>query len=301
VPAGAVARLRAFGHEVAVPLTVSRGDTAHAAAPAVEVELTSSGATVDGRSAETTRYEPPPAAAWEGFSWVEPVMPEVYPVLRAAEAGRVLTEDELLRDNVLAIPILTETDPDGDDWGATSTYSYPRGFPPNVLDATYLEVAEDDSTTYFRAEFAALAEDSVLGFGPTMVAIAISTQEGGEERIGRGAQYRLPPEGGYEYIVWVGDGLQMEDARGRVIAEVAPGRGSVFEAESAALVFALPRRVMPRLPNRSRVTLLVGARTERGLGEFRRVERQATESVGGGKVDAAAPNVYDQVSGSVTR
>ena len=181
--------------------------------------------------------------------------------VRAAEAGRVLTEDELLRDNVLAIPILTETDPDGDDWGATSTYSYPRGFPPNVLDATYLEVAEDDSTTYFRAEFAALAEDSVLGFGPTMVAFAISTQEGGEERIGRGAQYRLPPEGGYEYIVWVGDGLQMEDARGRVIAEVAPGRGSVFEAESAALVFALPRRVMPRLPNRSRVTLLVGART----------------------------------------
>jgi len=302
VPAGAVARVRALGIEARVPLTVARGDTASAPAPAVEVVITGAGARVDGREAEpAARYEPPDASAWEGFAWLEPVVPDVYPVLRAAEAGRVLTPDELLRDNILAIPILTQTDPDGDDWGPTSTYTYPDGYPPHVLDATYMEVAEDDSTTYFRAEFAAMSADATAVRLPTIVAISISTEEGGEEDIGRGSQYRLPRQGGYEYIVFVGDGLVVEDARGRVVAEVEPGRGQIFDPESAALVFALPRRVMPRLPGGTRVTMLVGARTDRGLGEFRRVERQATQSVGGGKVDAGAPNVYDQVSGVVTR
>ncbi len=296
LPEDAVARVRAFGREVRVPLTVARGDTAWAAAPAVDVEITPDGARVGGEDVESaTTYEPAPASAWEGFTWATPVVPDVYPVLRAAAAGRILTQDELLRDNILAIPILTQTDPDGDDWGATSTYTYPVDFPEDVLDATYMEVAEDDSTTYFRAEFAALAE------GTTIVAIAISTDEGGESQVGRGAQYRFPDEGGYEYMVYVGDGLVVENARGRVIAEVAPGSGQVFDPETAALVFALPRRLMPRLPNRTSVTMLVGARTDRGLGDFRRVERTATSSVGGGKVDASAPNVYDQVSGSVSR
>ena len=296
VPEGAVARVRAFGREVRVPLTIARGDTAWTAAPAITVEITPDGAEVDGEDVQpSATYDAPSASAWEGFSWVTPVIPEVYPVLRAAAAGRVLTQDELLRDNILAIPILTQTDPDGDDWGPTSTYTYPRDFAAGVLDATYMEVAEDDSTTYFRAEFAALAE------GTTVVAIAISTDEGGETEVGRGAQYRFPDDGGYEYIVFVGDGLQVENARGRVIAEVAPGSGQVFDPETSALVFALPRRLMPRLPNRASVTMLVGARTDRGLGEFRRVEREATSSAGGGKVDADAPNVYDQVSGSVSR
>ncbi len=68
------------------------------------------------------------------------------------------------------------------------------------------------------------------------------------------------------------------------------------------MVFALPRRVLPRLERGARVTMLVGARTEGGgVGEFRRVEREASRSVGGGKVDPNAPNVYDQVSGSVSR
>jgi glycogen debranching enzyme len=301
LPEGAVARVRGHGLEVRVPLTVARGDTAWAPAGESTVEITPEGATVDGdEAAVAARYDLPPAAAWEGFAWLEPIIPEVYPVLRAAEAGRVLTEDELLRDNILAIPILTQTDPDGDAWGATSTYTYPLGVPDYVLDATYLEVAEDDSTTYFRAEFAALAEMPPAEW-PTMVAIAISTDDGGETRVGRNAQYRFPDDGGYEYIVFVGDGLVVENARGRVIAEVEPGGGQVFEPASSALVFALPRRLMPRLPGRSRVTMLVGARAGRGVGEFRRVEREATESVGGGKVDASAPNVYDQVNGVVSR
>ncbi|HLA64020.1 MAG TPA: glucodextranase DOMON-like domain-containing protein, partial [Rhodothermales bacterium] len=303
LPAGATVHVRAHGVEAAVPVTVARGDTATAAAPEVTVVVSSDGAEIDGERAEpVARYEPLDGAAWDGFAWATPQSEGSYPVMQAAAAERQLTEAELIRDNVLAIPIITQTDPDGDDWGTTSTYTYPRGFPDHVLDATYLEVAEDDSTTYFRAQFAALAPDSVLGHGETFVAFAISTEEGGQRTVGRNAQYDLPQAGGYEFIVYVGDGLVVEDASGRVLAEVEPGRGSVFDVEGGALAFALPRRVLGQLPSRASVTLLVGARAdENGIGEFLRVERAASRRSGGGKVDPSAPNVYDQVSGSVSR
>ncbi len=301
LPEDAQVRVRAFGLEKAVPLVRMRGDTL--AAEAVAVTVTPDGVEINGEDAEAdARYDVADPAWWDGFAWVQPDVRNEYAVMRQAEAQRRLTADQILRDELAAQPILTQTDPDGDDWGATSTYVYPAGFPESILDATYLEVAEDDSTTYFRAEFVRLVGPDSLGFQPTFVAIALDTEPGGTRRIGRDALYDFPEGEGYEYVLFLGDGLVVEDAHGRVLGEVAPGQGSVFDPEFGALSFALPRFVLPDLPRGSTVVMLVGARAEgRGVGTFRPVLRVASGDSGGGKVDPRAPNVYDVVTATVSR
>ena len=197
-----------------------------------------------------------------------------------------------MRDNPRASVVLTQTDPDGDDWGATSTFTYPTGLPAGVLDATYMEVARDDSTTYFRAEFTNLG--STAG---TMVAFVLDTEEGGAERVGRGADYAFPEDRGYEYVVFVGDGLVVEDDAGREVGRL-DGQ-SVFDPATGSLQFALPSFIVPSLSRGARVTMLVGARAPDGVGAFRRVEDDASDETGGGRVDRQSANVYDVVTGRV--
>jgi hypothetical protein len=302
LPEGAAVRVRAFGLEKAVPVAVMQGDTLAVAAPPVAVRVTPDGVEVDGEAAAADgRYALPDPAWWDGFAWVQPRLQEQYPVMRQAEAQRRLTADQILRENPVAVPILTQTDPDGDDWGSTNTFIYPEGFPPGVLDATYLEVGEDDSTTYFRAEFVALAADAG-GFQPTFVALALDTEPGGARTLERNARYDFPEGEGYEYVIFLGDGVVVEGANGRVLGEVAPGGGTVFDPSSGSLAFALPRFVLPDLPRGSNVLLLVGARTAGGgVGEFRTVGRTRSGDQGGGKVDPRAPNVYDFVTAPVAR
>ena len=289
LPETATLVLEGGGRRVAVPLASVQGDTLVTPREAFTVAVTSGGATVDGEDAPSTAVATP-SGAWDGFAFAEPDLRDEYPVMRAVESQRALGDDQILRDNPSASVALTQTDPQGDDWGATSTFTYPEGVEAGVLDATYMEVARDDSTTYFRAEFVGLADP-----GQTMVAIAIDTEEGGAQTVGRGADYDFPEDGGYEYVIFVGDGLLALDAAGREVGRL--GSGSAFDPETGALQFALPNFVVPSL-GRARVTMLVGAlESDGGVGSFRRVEREASEETGGGRVDTRSPNVYDVVVG----
>ena len=291
VPDGATLVWQAAGRRVAVPLAVAQGDTASAARPTFALAVSSTGATVDG-DAVPSGPNAGPGDAWDGFAFAEPVLRDEYPVMRAVENRRQLSDDQILRAGSGSGVALTQTDPDGDDRGATATFTYPDGVDRGVLDAIYLEVSRDDSTTFFRAEFAALADPS-----QTIVAFAIDTEEGGAETVEFGADYDFPDDGGYEYLVVVGDGLLVQDANGRELGQLSSG--SAFDAAAGTLEFALPGFVVPRL-QRARVTMLVGALEPGGsVGTFRRVERDGSDAVGGGRVDKASPNVYDVVVGSV--
>ncbi len=303
IPHAAALRVRAFGMENTVSLILSESDSTVIPVEQVTVQVSSSDIEVNGESVTpSARYTLPDAAWWAGFSWLEPVISDRYAVMRTATARRILAPNEILRDNPSARSILTETDPDGDDWGASSTYTYPPDFPPSILDATYLEVAQDDSATYFRAEFVALPNADPSSTFQTFVAFAMSTESGGANRVGRNASYDFPRNEGYEYVVFVGDGIVVENARGQVLGEVPPGRGIAFDPATSSLSFALPRFVLPDLPRNSIVTLLVGAREDgNGVGEFRTVNRTASGQFGGGKVNARSPNVYDVVSARVSR
>lgn len=289
LPETATLVLEGGGRRVAVPLAAVQGDTLVTPREAFTVSVASSGATVDGDDAPSAAVASA-SGAWDGFAFAEPELRDEYSVMRAVENQRALGDGQILRDNPSASVSLTQTDPQGDDWGATSTFEYPDGVEDGVLDATYLEIARDDSTTYFRAEFADLAES-----GQTIVAFAIDMEEGGAETVGRGADYDFPDDGGYEYVIFVGDGLLVLDAAGREIGRLSSG--TAFDAATGALQFALPTFVIPSL-GRSRVTMLVGALDPDGdVGSFRRVEREASEATGGGRVDNRSPNVYDVVVG----
>ena len=290
LPAGATLVYQAAGRRLAVPLVQDQGDTLVTARPAFALAVSAGGAEIDGAEVPSGPAASP-GDAWDGFTFAEPQVRDEYPVMRAVADRRQLGDGQILRVNPSASVALTQTDPNGDDWGATSTFTYPEGVEPGVLDATYLEVTRDDSTTYVRAEFAALAEP-----GQTIVAFAIDTEEGGAETVEFGADYDFPDDGGYEYLVIVGDGLLVQDASGRELGRLTSG--SAFRPAEGTLEFALPGFVVPRL-SRARVTMLVGALEPGGVGTFRRVGREATEDAGGGRVDNRSPNVYDVVVGSV--
>ncbi len=288
LPRTAALVLEGGGRRVAVPLARAQGDTLVTALEPFEVEVSASGATVDGDEVASDQIAGP-GDAWDGFTFAEPSLRDEYPVMRAVENRRELGDGQILRDSPTATVSLTQTDPQGDDWGATSTFTYPEGVTPGALDATYFEIARDDSTTYFRAEFAA------LGATPeTIVAFAIDMEEGGAETVGRGADYDFPDDG-YEFVVFVGDGLLVLDDQGREVGQL--GSGTAYDASTGTLQFALPTFIVPSL-GRSRVTMLVGALDpDGGVGSFRRVEREASEDAGGGRVDTRSPNVYDVIVG----
>ncbi len=293
LPAGAALRITAGGAVASVALGEMQGDTLTVPREPFTVTLSGGTVEVDGEDAAATAA-PAVGDAWEGFAFATPDLRDEYPVMRAKASQRALTDRQILRDDLTASVALTQTDPDGDDWGSTSTFTYPEGTPPGVLDATYMEVARDDSATYVRAEFTALDAASPP---PTFVAFIFDTEPGGQRTVGRNARYALAPDEGYEFVVYVGDGLVVEDARGREIGRLPSGRGSVFDPATGSMAFSLPTFILPPLPRGTRVTMLVGARDDDGVGAFLGVEREASDRAGGGRVSTDAPNVYDVITG----
>ena len=289
LPAGAVLRLRAAGADATFALAETAGDTLVSARDSFAVAIDGGTVTVDGDAAEAQTLAAPPDT-WAGFAFAAPDIRDEYPVTRARDVRRALSPAQVRRDNPGAAVALTQTDPDGDDWGSTSTFSYPESVAAGTLDATYLEVARDDSATFFRVEFTALPPGSVQ----TVVAIALDTGEGGEQAVGRNARYRFPEAEAYDVVVFVGEDLVVEDARGRELGRI-DGAG-VFDAATGTLAFSLPTTVLPRLPRGTKVTALVGALADDG---FRDVRRGAAGTDGGGRADVDSPNVYDVVVGTV--
>ncbi|MDX1440601.1 MAG: glucodextranase DOMON-like domain-containing protein, partial [Rubricoccaceae bacterium] len=269
----------------------------------INVLVAVDGVEIDGEQRTIDRhFDGRQSTWWEGFTWAEPALPDSYPVLDVEVIQARVSPDEILRDNLAASIILSQADPVGDDWGATSTYTYPSDFPSSVLDATFLEIAEDDSATYFRGEFVRLAGPDSTGSSRTFVAIAIDTEEGGSRTVDRNAGYNYPRGGGYEYILYLGAGLRVEDATGRTIVEVPADVGAVFDYASGSFSFRLPQSVFPALRRGAGVTMLVGAMDPwEGPGRFRRVDRGPAGLNGGGKVDPRSPNVYDVVTASILR
>ena len=289
LPAGATLRLRAGAADALLALTVEQGDTLVAARDSFAVAVSGGDVTVDGDAVEARPLAAPPAV-WDGFAFAVPALQDEYPVMRSRASRRSLGAAQVRRDNPAAEVVLTETDPEGDDWGSTSTFLYPEGLAPGALDVVYLEVARDDSSTYVRAEFPALAADG------TVVAIAFDTGEGGNRDVDRNARYRFPQDEAFDFVITVGADLVVEDGRGNELGRF--DGAAVYDAATGTLAFSLPTYVLPRLPNGTKVTLLVGARGDGDV--FRDVRRgAATADEGGGRADAASPNVYDVVVGSV--
>ena len=289
LPPGATLRLRAGGADAAFDL-VTTTDTTTAARDSFAVAMDAGTVTVDGEAAEALSLPATPET-WNGFDFATPEIQDVYPVTRARAERRSLEPAQVRRDNPGASVALTQTDPAGDDWGSTSTFTYPEATPAGALDATYLEVARDDSTTYVRIEFSALSEGDLK----TVVAIVLDTGEGGERTVGRNARYAFPEAEAFDYVVFVGQDLVVEDAQGNELGRL--DAADLYDAATGSLTFALPTSILPRLPRRTKVTVLVGALDDDDA--FRDVRRGPAGADGGGRAAVDSPNVYDVVVGTM--
>jgi glycogen debranching enzyme len=198
-------------------------------------------------------------------------------------------------------------DSERDDVG-TGAFEYPKSqsFVKGCLDLTQVTIATDEANLTVRLRYRALADPGwhpEYGYQLTYTAIAIDVDgqpDSGRREIGRNSQYILSADRSAEYIVFVGGGLRLENAAGKVLAEYRPMPGDevnpIGNAAERMVSFSLPRSLFSGDPQKWRFTVLVGAQDDHGgagLGDFRTVERTATEWTGGGKLRATEPNVYD--------
>ena len=302
LPENARVRVRAFGQEVLVPLTRAQGDSLTVTLDAREVVVTADRIEIDGDRAQPAgRYTALPASYWDDFAFAEPEIPEQYAIQLAVEEQRQLTDEQITSVNPVALPILSQTDPQTDDWGPTSLFQYPTSVPAGNLDIGFFEIAEDDSTFTFRIELVNAVPAAGTDGAPLILAIALDVADGGRTRIERGANYDFTPSNGFEYIIFIGDGMLIENKRGQEIGRLA-NVASIIDQENAVIAFSLPKFVIEDIPRRSRATLVTGALKPGGfVGEFAYVDYEAGETVGGGRRSDSEPNVYDVVESVVVR
>ena len=230
--------------------------------------------------------------------------PELRKGLKALEgpAYPLLPHDLIVKRNPAAAPVVDAhhlTNPG---------YSYPRNpaFVPGSFALRHFTVSLDSSYAYFTLAFAALSDPGwhpEYGFQLTFAAIAID-EDGipgsGARLIGRNASVLLDSSRFYEKIIYVGGGIQIEDAHGTVLAAYIPVKKDAVkpfgDAASGTIRFALPLSLLGHPADGWTYTVVAGGQDDHGgsgLGEFRTVNREQGEWNGGGKLLPGDPNVYD--------
>ena len=215
---------------------------------------------------------------------------------------RLMPHEEIMRTNPAARLIVDRTGAD------TLPYTYPRSaaFLPGSFALRRFTVSADSARAYFVLTFRTLSDPGwhpEYGFQLTFAAIAIDRDGipgSGERRVGRNASFLLDSAHAYERIIYVGGGVQLEDARGTLLAAYRPLPGDAAhpfgDAHTGTIRFAIPVALLGRPSPSWTFTVLAGAQDDHGgagLGEFRTVNAVQGEWNGGGKIRPGDPNVYD--------
>jgi glycogen debranching enzyme len=239
-----------------------------------------------------------------GLHLAEPHLRSTLKALRGP-AYPLLAHDLIMRTNPHARTLVDVLHERGAD---TARYSYPRNaaFVPGSCTIRRFTVSCDSALAYFTLTFAALSDPGwhpEYGFQLTFAAIAVD-QDGipgsGAPSIGRNGLLALDTSSWYEKIIYVGGGIQIEDARGGVLAAYVPvsedARHPFGDAHSGTIRFALPLSLLGRPEKLWTFTVAAGAQDDHGgagIGEFRTVNREQGEWNGGGKLSPGDPNIYD--------
>lgn len=241
-----------------------------------------------------------------GLALAVPKVPSDLPALKKP-SHRILTNAEIKRSNQSARILYDVADPEGDDVGSGKfTYPLTTHLKPGSLDITRFSVSADQNDVYFSLTFKNLSDPGwhpEYGFQLTYVAIAIDKdgrKGSGERRVGMNARMTLPEDGGYEAILYVGGGIRVVDAAGKILGEYLPLPGDEHQPlgniSARRVTFSIPRSIIRKPSPKWRYAVLVGSQDDHGgagIGEFRSVEVQAGEWTGGGKNNPTEPNVYD--------
>jgi glycogen debranching enzyme len=238
-----------------------------------------------------------------------------YPVL-APRAGLELDASTVLQRNPSAEVIADMQDAAGDDAGASGTHTYPTGphFKPGMFDILSFLAQADERNVYFTLRFRALTQPGwhpEYGFQLTMAAVAVDqtpNAETGAVQLGFNSRYAFPAGFSADRVILIGGGVQVIDAKGKVLAEYVPVTESEAfgNASTGTISFAIPRSVLGVPSKDWRWIVAAGAQDDHGgggIGEFRAVLPVATEWNGGGNAAGAngagggnaslGANVYD--------
>jgi len=196
--------------------------------------------------------------------------------------------------------------PKSDDKGPNKKYVYPISpyFKEGILDLTRFQLFADNNNYYFQLNFRDLVQPGwhpEYGFQLTFVAITIdeSKDQPGAKFIQRNANLQLPRDFAYHRIIFIGGGLQLEDAQGNILAAFRPEdvRYPLGDVQEKDISFAIPRSFLGSYDKNWRFIIAVGAQDDHGgagIGEFRNVGKVASQwQGGGGERESGNCNVYD--------
>ena len=220
---------------------------------------------------------------------------------------RLLTNSEIKQLNPSANILYDVIDPKGDDTG-TGSYVYPQtvNLKPGSLDITHFTVSSDDKNIYFKLQFNNLSNPGwhpEYGFQLTYAAIAIEKGEkNGSKQAGMNSDYTFTDGFGFQDIIYVGGGFRIVNDTGKILAEYLPAsadeKSPLGNANTKIIEFSVPIELLGKPENSWRYAVLIGCQDDHGgagIGEFRSVEAEAKEWVGGGRINPNEPNIYDVI------
>ncbi len=240
--------------------------------------------------------------------FVQSALDMTIPAFKGPAYDLIAPADALRRPSRLTRVVFDIADPRGDDRGPLGTYLYPRNpaFEPGIFDGRQVTIRRDDAYYYFEIKLENLVNPGwrpEAGFQLTYLAIALNFGDRAgvrTTRIGKGANYSVPLEYAYNYIIYVGHGYRVSDARGRIRAEYRPADPSqaIGDVSEKTIRFSVPIEYLSLETLRTAVVLIGGQDDHGGggLGEFRAVLPEAGEwHGGGGKKATGNPAVYDEI------
>ena len=206
----------------------------------------------------------------------------------------------LLAFLAVAIPAAAEElarwdDPAGDDTG-DGDYTYPlnEAFGEGgQADLLSFAIEKENGSLIFEFTIRNLVDPWNVGNRLTMVAVAIDTEEGGDEELRRNANARLAEPSEYQIFV-AGETVEVID----MYAErVDIGASVETDMEKGTIRISVPIDALDGAAADWRFTVAVGLQDDYGaggLGDFREVKKVEEEWRGGGGDDLSIDtNVYD--------
>ena len=193
--------------------------------------------------------------------------------------------------------LATWPDPSGDDRG-DGDYTYPtneafgKGGEADLLSFS-IEKTNGDLIFVFRIR--TLVDPWDVGNRLTMVAVAVDTEEGGDQELRRNANVMLERPSEYQVFA-AGETVEVIDANSERVDVGATVRTDVAHG---TIRISVPISRIDGGASDWRFTPAVGLQDDYGaggLGDFREVKAKAEEWRGGGGTDLSIdPNVYDIV------
>lgn len=230
-------------------------------------------------------------------------VPEILPGLRSLKGPdyELLIHETVKAGITSETPVLSASDKQGDE-----KYIYPKNphFKPGILDIQKFTISESDSLYHFSVKMGALSNPgwhNEYGFQLTLLSLMITTDNGDKSSSSPvNSLYKLPAGFSYTKNIVVGGGIEIRDAKNKVVAAYLPQaadvKNPIGSSETGMIIFSLPKRLIGKIDSKAKIIVLSGAQDDHGgagVGVFRAVDKVPGEWSGGGRKSAADDLVYD--------